>query len=117
MNLRRVGRKEAIGDVDCDSLFALGRKAIDQQREIDVLSLSAHALGVGFQQCELILVDHFRIVKQSPNQSRFAVIHASAGDEAQQALMQVLQQIGVDILRDERLRLSAALSLAVIHQK
>jgi hypothetical protein len=38
MNLRRVGREEAVGDVDGDALLALGLQPVDEQREVDVLA-------------------------------------------------------------------------------
>jgi hypothetical protein len=58
--LALFGGEEAIGDVDGDALFALGGQAIDQQREVDLLPLRAHALAVGFQRGELVLEDHLR---------------------------------------------------------
>ena len=33
--LALVGGEEAVGDVDGDALLALGRQAVDQQREVD----------------------------------------------------------------------------------
>ena len=38
MNLRSLGREEAIGDVDRDALLALGGEAVDEQREIELLA-------------------------------------------------------------------------------
>ena len=43
--LALVGGEEAVGDIDGDALFALGGKAVDQQREIDVFALRADLLA------------------------------------------------------------------------
>ena len=39
--LALFGREEAVGDIDGDALLALGRQAIDQQRKVQVIALSA----------------------------------------------------------------------------
>ena len=41
--LALVGREEAIRDVDRDALLALGRQAVDQQREIEFAALRAES--------------------------------------------------------------------------
>ena len=95
--LAPVRREETVRDVDRDALFALGCKPIDQQGEIDVLALRAHLLRVGFECCELVLEDHLAVVKQSPDQRGLSIVHAAAGDEAQQALGLMLLQIRIDV--------------------
>ena len=50
--------EEPVSDVDGDTLFALGSKAINEQREIDLLPLRADPLAVGFERRQLILEDH-----------------------------------------------------------
>ena len=99
--LAPVGREEAIGDIDGDALLALGGQSIDQKGEIDLAALGADALGVRLQSRHLIFEDHFGIIKQPPDQGGLAVIDTAAGDEAEQALMLMLQQIGVNIGADE----------------
>src|SRR3546814_18285751 len=89
-------------DVDGDPLLAFGGEAVDEQREVDFLPLRSDALAVGFERGELILEDHFAVVKQPPDQRRLAVVDRSAGDEAQQRLLLMPREIGVDILGDER---------------
>ena len=41
MKDRRVRREIAVGDIDGDALFALGRQAVDQQRQIELVALRA----------------------------------------------------------------------------
>ncbi len=94
-------RKEAVGDIDGDALLALGGEAVDEQCKVDVLALRAHSLAVALQSRELILEDHLRVIQQPADQRRFAVIDAATGDEAQQTLVLVLKQIGVDVLGNE----------------
>ena len=84
MNCAFVGREEPVGDVNRDALLALGGQAVDQQREIEVAAARADLLRVGGQRRELILEDHLRLVEQPADQRRLAVVHAAAGDEAQQ---------------------------------
>ena len=99
--LALLGREEAIGDIDGDALFALRSKAIDQQRKVDLVALRPMLCAVAFQRGQLVFEDHLRVVEQPPDQGRFAVIHAAAGDEAQQALVLMRVEIGVDILGDQ----------------
>src|SRR3546814_2005562 len=44
--LALLGREEAIGDVDRDPLLALGGKAVDEQRKVDLLPLRPDAPAV-----------------------------------------------------------------------
>lgn len=80
-----VGRKEAIGDINRDALFAFGLKPVEQQGEIDLAALGADLAAIGFKSGKLILEDQFGIPKQTANQGRFAIINAATRDEAQQA--------------------------------
>jgi hypothetical protein len=50
---------------------------------------------------ELVLEQHLRVVQQAADQRALAVVDAAAGDEAQQALVLVLLQVGADVLGDE----------------
>ena len=102
---RRVGddelalgaREEAVGDVDRDALLALGRKPVDQQREIDLLALRADALAVGLERRQLVVEDLLAVVEQPPDQGRLAVVDAAAGDEAQQLLRLLLREPGAHV--------------------
>jgi len=49
----------------------------------------------------LVVEDHLGIVQEPADQGRLAVIHAAAGDEAQQILVLVLVQILLDIVGDQ----------------
>ncbi len=99
--LALLGGEEAVGDVDGDALLALGGKPVDQESEIDLLSLRADALRIRLQRRQLILEDHLAVIEQPPDQRRLAVVDRAASDEAQQRLVLVLDEIGVDILGDE----------------
>ncbi len=87
-----VGLEIAIGDIDGDALFALGGEPIHQQREIEIGALRAEFFRIAVERLQLIVGDHAGIVKQAPDQSRFAVIDGAAGDEAQQGFFQSLRR-------------------------
>ncbi len=99
--LALVGREEAVGHVDRDALLALGREAIDEQREVEFAALRADFLRVRLERGELVLEDHLRVVEQAPDQRALAVVDAAAGDEPQQALVLVRVQVGVDVAGDQ----------------
>ncbi len=63
-----LGGEVSVGNVDRYALFPLGGEPIDQQREVDILSLGADALAVGRQSGELVLKDHFTVVEQAADQ-------------------------------------------------
>ena len=99
--LALVGREESIGHVNGDALLALGGQAVHQQGKVNLLALGAHAFAVGFQSLQLVFKNHFAVVKQAPDQRAFSVVHAAAGDKAQQALVLVLVQIGLNVLANQ----------------
>ena len=99
--LALFGREEAISDIDGDALLPLCGQTIDQQGEVDVSPLRAHAAAVRLQRRHLILEDHLGVVQQPSDQGGLAVVYAAAGDEAQQALVLVGVQIGVDVAGDQ----------------
>ena len=71
-----LGRGEiTISDIDSDALFALGSKAIGEQRKID----RARGLvdGRATNGSQLIFVDALGIVQQAPDEGGFAVVHAA----------------------------------------
>jgi len=85
--LALLGREEAVGDVDRDALLALGREAVDEQREIEIVALCAELLRIGVERGELIVEQRLRLVEQAADQRGLAVVDAAAGDEAQQILL------------------------------
>ncbi len=97
--LALLAREEAISDVDGDALFALGREAVDEQSEIDLLALRPVLLAVALQSRELVIEDLLGLVEQPPDQRRLAVVNAAAGDEAQQLLVLLLGKPAVDVGR------------------
>ena len=50
-----------------------------------------------FQRAELVVEQQPGVVQQPPDQGALAVVHAAAGDEAQQVLGLVLPQVGGDL--------------------
>jgi hypothetical protein len=99
--LAPVGAEEAVGDVDGDALLALGGQAVHQQREVDVAALRAPALAVRLDGGELVVEQHLRLEQQAADQRALAVVHAAAGDEAQQAFLLVLDEVGLDVARNQ----------------
>ena len=85
--LALLAGEEAVGDVDRDPLFALGRQPVDEKREIDLLALRAMALAVGFERRELVVEDLLGLVEQPTDERGLAVVDAAAGDEAQKLLL------------------------------
>ena len=63
-----LGGEEAIGDIDGDALLALGGQAVDQECEVDRISLGPDPSGIRLERGELVLKDHLRIVEQPPDQ-------------------------------------------------
>lgn len=80
------GREEAVRDVDRDPLLALGRQAVDEQREIEFAALRADLLRIDFELGQLVVEQHVRFVEQATDQCALAVADAAARDEAQQVL-------------------------------
>ena len=99
--LALVGGEEAVGHIDGDALLALGGQAIDEQGEVDLVALGAELLRVGFDRSELVLEQHLRFIQQTPDEGALAVVHAAAGDEAQQALVLMCLEILLDIGGDQ----------------
>ena len=75
---------EAIGDIDGDALFPLCLQPIDQQGQIDLLARRPVPAAVARQGDGLVVQDEPCVVQQTADQGRFAIIHAPAGDEAEQ---------------------------------
>ncbi len=100
--LALVSGEIAVCDVDRDALLPFGRQPIDQQREINLVTARANLLRVALERRELILEDHLRLVQQPPDQRRLPIVHAAAGDEAQEALVLVRAQVGFDVGVDQR---------------
>ena len=74
-------------DVDRDALLALGREAVEQQREVELAAERAVAPGLDLERRELVVEDQPGLEQQAPDQRRLAVVDGAAGDEAQQALL------------------------------
>jgi hypothetical protein len=99
--LAPVGAEEAVSDVDRDALLALGGEAVDQQREVDLAALGSPLPAVGLDGGELVFEEHSGFIEQAADQRALAVVDTAAGDEAQQALVLVLLEVGLDVAADE----------------
>ena len=104
---RRIGDDElalgggevAVRHVDGDALLPLRLQAVHEQRQVHAAALGAGGLAVAADGVQLIFVDHLGIVQQPPDERALAVVHAAAGEEAQDFLAFVPRQIGVDVER------------------
>jgi hypothetical protein len=96
--LSLVGAEIPISDIDRDALLALRCKAIGEKRQVEVHSLGVRGASHGF---ELIRVDRAGVVKQAPDERRFAVVDRADCDEAQELLLLVAAQVRFDVRRDE----------------
>ena len=83
----------AVGHVDGDTLLALGCEAVDQQGEVDVLALRAHALRIGFKGGQLIVENQLGLEQQPADQGGLAIVHRAAGDEAQHVLGRLFSEV------------------------
>ena len=92
-----AGGEHAIGDVDGDALLAFRLKAVHQQGQVEVVALGAVPLAVGLHLRELVLEDQPGFVEQAADQRRLAVVHAAAGDEAQDVAVFAGVLIGAEL--------------------
>ena len=95
--LALVGREEPVGDVDGDALLALGREAVDQQREVDALVADVAVLALLLEAGELVVEDELAVVEQPADQRRLAVVDGAAGQEPQQAFVGLLGEPEIEI--------------------
>src|SRR5262249_4414712 len=84
-----LGRLEiAVGDVDGNSLLALGAQTVGKQRKVDGPAGAVDAaLADGGQ---LILVDRLRVVQQTADQGGLAIVYTAGGGEAQHVFVEML---------------------------
>ena len=79
--MRRL--KIAVGEVDRDALLALGRQPIDQQRVVDVTVDRSVTSAIAFECLQGVVRDMPAFGQQTADQGRLAVVHAAAGQHAQ----------------------------------
>jgi len=79
-----LGREITVSDVDRDALLALGGKTVDQQRKVDLVAARARRPAVPGQRRHLVVEHLPAVVEQAPDQRRFAVVDAPAGDKAKE---------------------------------
>ena len=106
---RRVGDDElslrrgevSIGDVDRDPLLPFSFEPVGQKGEIDLVTGVTDRGGVGLERRKGVFVDHLRVVKQTTDERRLAVVDRPAGEKAEQVLALVFGEIGLDVGGDE----------------
>ena len=103
-------REVAIGHIDGNSLFPLGLKTVDEERQVELIAGGALALTIALDRGKLIFIDQLGVMEQSADERALAVIDAAAGQEAKQLLVLVPGEIGLDVFLDQLL-------LVVLHQK
>ncbi|MNX90770.1 hypothetical protein D3C86_1228300 [compost metagenome] len=96
--LALVGGKEAVSHIDGDALLALGAQAVDQQGEIQFVTLGAEFFRVGFELAKLVLEQRLGLIQQAADQGALAVVDTATGDEAQQLLVLLLLQVGRQVV-------------------
>ncbi len=99
--LAALGREEAVGDIDRDALLAFGGQAVEQQSEVEVGALRADLGRVGGEGGEVVFEDQVGLVQQAPDQRALAVVDTAARDEAQQALVLMRGEVGLDVGGDQ----------------
>jgi hypothetical protein len=70
----------AVGDVDRDALLALGAQTVGQQGEVDV-AVAAPPRGL-LDVLELVLEDRLRVVEETADERRFAIVDGAGGRKA-----------------------------------
>ena len=99
--LALVGGEIPVGNINGDALLALRLQAVHQQGQVQLLAGGAHPGTVGFQAGHVILIDHLGVMEQAADQRAFTVVHAAAGKQAQEFLVFVLFQVGLDVFGDK----------------
>src|SRR5262245_34544782 len=72
-----------VGNIDGDSLLALGLKPVHKQREVDIVGVSAVLLRVALKCRELIVENEALLIKQAANERRFAIVDRAASKQPQ----------------------------------
>ena len=101
-----VCSKKPVGHVDGDALFALSLQTIHQQRQVHLFALGTVQARIALQAGQLVVKDRLALEQQASNQRALAIIHAAAGNEAQQPFIALLVQKGCDVF-----------GLQIAHQK
>lgn len=95
-----IGREIPIGDVDRNPLLALGLKAVEDQRIVELGALRANPSRVPLECSELVLEQKLGFVQEPADERALSVVDAPAGDEAQKRSALVQLQISLDLLLD-----------------
>jgi len=80
-----AGSEEAIRDVDGDALLAFGLQPVEQESEVDSAVCRAETATVALRCPQLIVRNGRTVVEQAADQGGLAVVHAAAGQKAQDA--------------------------------
>ncbi len=95
--LAALGREIPVRDVNRDALLALGREAVGDERQVDVGPRHvARLAGRG----ELVFVYGARVEEQAADERRLAVVHGADRHEAEELLVLVAAEVGLNLGRD-----------------
>ena len=100
------------------------RPSVSRARSISPAPVVPTLLAVAFHGGELVLVDHLGVVQQPADERALAVVDAAAGEEAQQLLLLVAGEVGVDVFLTqvnglhfgEGMHLEVPLALLLLHR-
>ena len=73
----------AVGDVDRDSLLALGLEAVHEKGQVGTVALSAVAAGGALNGLQLVFEDSPALAEQAADERALAVVHAAAHHETE----------------------------------
>ena len=97
---RRRG-EVSIRNIDGDALLAFAAQSVDEERQIKFARLRAHRLRVAGGGGQRVLVNHVGVVQQAADERALAVIDRPAGQKAQQLLVLMAREVGLDVALDE----------------
>ena len=80
--LASVGGEVAVGDINRDTLLALGAEPVHEQREIKIFALRSRLAAVRLQRGELIVEQRLAVIEQPAEQGRLAIVDRPAGKQA-----------------------------------
>ena len=93
-------REVAVGDVDRDALLALGAQAVGQQGEVELAVREAAVGRRAGDLLELVGEDRLRVVQQSADERRLAVVDRSRCREAEQRGLLARRRLAGEAGRD-----------------
>src|ERR1700722_1345812 len=87
-------REIAIRHIDGDALLSLSTQAIGQESEVD---LAWRSRSLAFDGLDLVFINGLCVIKQTPDEGGFAVVHAARGREAQDVFLALPRKVIFDV--------------------